>query len=161
MNHCIVLAVGGPLVDPRRTTISPVNFTQLLPAADEMMHVKTIDCEMLDKCQVCVPHLYLSSFPFHFSHSQALFSAANPFLKMRLPVCLFPPPSYPMLLLFFFSSFMLLLLPRKSYNLILCLISSSVSLGLMLNSSSSRKPSFILSNGNHSLDPSHHTPKAG
>lgn len=169
MEHedCIALVIRGPLVDlgrttlsPIGTTISPINFVRLLWGADEMMHVKAMDCEMLEKCQVCVLCLHLFSCPFSpLSHSQALFSAANYFLKMRPPVWLNFSPHSMLLCIFFVHA--VPFAKRTSPSSSCALLAPLYPLGFVSNISSSRKPSFILSNGNHSQGFSHHTPKAG
>lgn len=131
---------------------------RLLCGADETTHMKATDCEMLDKYQVCIPCLHLFSFLFSlFTNSQTLFSAANLFLKMRPPVLLTHPPFHAVTLLFLCSCCSI---SQESIpNPILCLISSSVSFGTPFELFF-QQACKIISNGNYSLAPSHHTAKA-
>lgn len=154
MNHCIGWQSGGPLVDLARTAISPVSLTTMLCDADETMHVKATDCSSrLMSTMCCLPASLLLPL-FTLTHSQTLFSVANPVLKKGPPVLLIHAAASPLFFVHAVPSV------KKALPTSSCALLAPLDpLGLALNIPSPRKPSLILSNGNHSRTPPSTRPK--
>lgn len=134
------MALRGTVVDSHRTSISSMHVMRLLCGL--MKNQRLEPGPISSMCSLAAS--LLPPLP-PITHSQMIFSAANPFLKMK------PPPSCAAALLHFFVHTVLTAkkaLPTPSF----VLLAPVDPLGFILNISS-RKPSLILSNENHSPAP--------